>query len=357
MTHRHAWTLLLLLLAPLAQAAELSQHPGENFDPPTPNHPWQHLETGLRFPQKLGQMDSAGRFVYEEKDLGTMLRYASEKQRIRADIFIYPCKAPHATTKEVMDAASEEAGNVLGEITAAVKQGAYSNMEQGEATYQEIELFPEDPGNSCLLEMPLTLTIHEKDVAGESDTQVRSLVTLSIYRGHFIKSRCTYPAEPDKKTEAMVDEFVKQLRMCVLEPGLRKGAEKHIREYRADPLSARAREVVGAILVYAENTPMFNFSVSSALASLAQPLKKDFPDAELDLFRAFIVGAVAAAIQEPVPEKLSLEQAGAAEVVKLHALMAKQHPGLQNALMDDLIQAVNKGEAAGWFTAQDKQAQ
>lgn len=348
--------LLLWLALGLRAMAALAQHPGEAFDPPKPNHPWKHQETGLRFPHKLGQMESEGRFEYEEKALGVMLRYVSLKQRIRADIFVYPCKAPHKTAKEMMDAASHEAGAVLDEIMLAQKQGAYSDVKEGDATYKEIDLLPEGAGKSCLLEMPLTLTIHEDDVKGKVAVRLRSLVTLSIYGGYFVKIRCTFPEEKEPKTADMIEEFVTQVQMCIVEPGLRQMTRGYIRDYRADPLSAKARDVTGGILAYAEKMPMFNFSVSSALATLAAPLKADFPDAELDMFRAFIVGAVAAAIQEPLPEDVDLEQEGAVEVVKLHKLMLKQKPGLKNPLMSGLIQAVEKGEGAAWFRAQDAKA-
>lgn len=353
MKTRHAW-MLLLLAAQLRADSVPARHPGKTFGPPKPNHPWQHAETGLRFPHEVGGMLSEARFEYEDKELGTMLRYVSDKERIRADIFIYPCKAPHTTAKEMMQAATDEAGNVLGEILAAQKQGAYSDVKEGEATYKEIDLLPEGAGKSCLLALPLTLTIHEADVAGQADTQVRSLATLSVYQGHFVKIRCTSPAEQDKKLKPMIEEFVKQVQWCLLEPGLREVMRGEIRAYRADPLSARAREAAGSVVAFAEKTPMFSFKVSPALLRLAEEAKPAFSEAETDVLRAFIVGAVAAGIQEPPPEEPDFEQAGAAEVAKLHELMKQQKPALKNGLMEELARAAAKGEARAWLDAQDK---
>ncbi|HEY1050539.1 MAG TPA: hypothetical protein VGE39_12310 [Prosthecobacter sp.] len=343
---------VLLLTATTLQAAGLPPPEGKEFAPPEENRPWFHEASGLRFPSEMKGLACVEGFAFAEEHLGSMLRYVERDLRIKADVYVYPCLLPHGTPEELKAAAVEEARQVLGGIQQAAKTGVYTDVSEPEVSYQELDLFFGDKRKTCLLTIPMQMTIHQDNGAGVADNRVHSFTAIFVYAKHYVKIRCSFSADKDDdKREKAVEEFVNAVRFCVQDPGLRTEMKQHIRTYQADPLSAKARDVVGALSVYADKSPLFGFMVPAEMVILGESLGKEVLEAQLDLMRAYMAGAVAEALQEPLPKDLNLEQAGTVQMVKVYELMKKQKPGLKNALFEEFAKAVAAGQGPEWFEA------
>jgi len=337
--------LLLVGLVVHVRAAD-----GRDLPLPEENKPWKHSASGLLFPLELDSFECGGIFEYDEAALGSVVRYLNEKLRIRADVYVYPCPLPLKTDDDMKNAAREAAERALGEIGEMKRLGHYTKVEAGEATYDTFDLLPEGSGKSCMLNVPLELNLIEKSDAGEVEQVLRSVIRIFIYRGHWVKLRCTFPKEEDKKLATAVEELAKKVRLLVLEPGLRTLMQKEVVTYRADPLGEKGREAAGSLLSLAEVSPVLSLTINERIATLGEELeerrKERRKDAKLDILRAYIIGAVAASLVEPLPETPNLPQAGAEEVMKVYAQMKKTDPKLQSARLDELAAAVAQKKVA-----------
>lgn len=329
---------------------------GEVLPTPEPNLPWEHAETGLRLPDELAKMRAEQVFHYGEAALGYSVRYSDEKARLRGDVYVYPCPKKAVSAGEIKQALRESAGSALGEVEEMQRRGFYKKLKTGEGEYQPFDLIPETAGVSGLLSLPMQYIIVEKDDAGSNETAVGSFLGIMILKNHLVKVRLTYPLAGEEKEQEKLDkritDFVNEVRRCVLDPGLREQAAAQIERYRRDPLSNAGHELAGGILAYAEITPLISLSIDETITGLGGDLEKVYPDASLELVRAFIVGVVAESLKTPGTEAADLPEAGAAEVVRVFAAMKKARPGLSSARLTELEAAVKAKEATAWLQKQ-----
>jgi hypothetical protein len=338
--------LLLCGLLWISHVAHAQAADGRDLPLPEENKPWKHSASGLLFPLELDSFECGGIFEYDEAALGSVVRYLNEKLRIRADVYVYPCPLPLKTDDDMKNAAREAAESALGEIGEMKRLGHYTKVEAGEATYDTFDLLPEGSGKSCMLNVPLELNLIEKSDAGEVEQVLRSVIRIFVYRGHWVKLRCTFPKEEDKKLATAVEELAKKVRLLVLEPGLRTLMQKEVVTYRADPFGEKGREAAGSLLSLAEVSPVLSLTINEHIATLGEELEERLKDAKIDILRAYIIGAVAASLVEPLPETPDLPQAGAEEVLKVYAQMKKTDPKLQSARLDELAAAVAQKKVA-----------
>jgi hypothetical protein len=330
----------------------LAQDPGnKEFPPPEPNQPWQHAKSGLLFPDQLaGMVCEGGTDFADDPTLGQSLRYVNRDLRVRADVYVFPCPHPLDTPADYKEAARTEAGNVLAGLEQMKKRGVYSDIHENKATYDEMDLYPEGSGKTGWLQFSVNATIHEDAGAGKTEQKVFSFAGITIYKGHFVKIRCTVPAEEDKEVEKQISEFVSAIRFLVFkEPGLRAEAKESIRTYRADPLSKEAHAAFATVLVYAEKAPAFSFTVSDKVATLGTGLKPMIEKGDEEVMRAFFIGVVDAALRQPPPKTVDLEQGGAQEIIRLYQRLKKLHPKLESAEMDALAKATKDGQGGKWL--------
>jgi len=57
-------------------------------------HPYTHQQTGLQFPGKLAGFVLTKTDTYEQKELGTSLRYEDTERRAKVNVFIYDLGIP-----------------------------------------------------------------------------------------------------------------------------------------------------------------------------------------------------------------------------------------------------------------------
>lgn len=346
-----AFTICLLMSVCSADARD-----GETFPAPRPNLPWEHESTGLRLPFKLADMAAEEVFRYAEASLGFSVRYSDPKARLRGDVYVYPCPQNAETAEEIKKAAGESAGRAVWEVEEMQRRGHYKKLKMGDAEYQPFDLIPESAGVSGLLSLPMEYTIVERNDAGESENTVGSFLGIMVLKNHFVKVRVTFPMDGGAKEKAAMEErvrkFINAARRCVLDPGLRAQAAEHIEKYRREPLSEAGHDAAGGILAYADITPMITLTIDDTISTLGDDLKKDFPDAALELLRAFIAGAVAESLKKPGVEAPDLPQAGAEEMLRVFAAMQKARPGLVSARVTELEAAVKQKKATAWLREQ-----
>lgn len=349
--------LLLAVLGMAGAACALDESEGKAFDPPPMNRPWTAPASGLRFPDRLAGLPCTGGFQYNDPKLGSLLRYESEEMRLRVDVFVYPCPLPTETSEELRAAAEQEMERVQASTLATQRMGYYSEMKAEDPAYMEFNLYPPERGKAGVLSQPVRLVFHENTGVPAEDSKVKTVTTLIVFRGHFVKLRSTQPDEPNEAADRVLRSFVDKVQRCVLDPGMRPEIRQHIAVYQADPFSAEAQAASAAIMAYAQITPLITFKIHPALTTLAEQVDKEFPDAALMLLRAYVAGVVAQALQEPLPEQVDVEQAGAQQVLRLYDLMKARKPGTSSALMEELRRAAADQKAAAWLAAHDPHPQ
>lgn len=336
--------------------AAFSARDGKSLPPPRPNLPWEHEKTSFRLPAEIEGLTADEIFQLEEPLLGYSVKYVDTKARLVADIYVYPCHRSAKTADEIKEALSDSAGQAVWEVEEMGRRGHYKNVQRGDADYQPFDLIPENTGVSALLSVPLRYGVVEKTDAGESESKVGGHLAIMVFREHFIKVRLTYPIDNDEKDqealEKRISDFVNKTRRCLLDTGMRDDIRHQVETYRKAPLAESGHDAAGAVLVYAEFTPLFELAVHGAIASMSEEMTKEYPEASEELIRAFIVGAVAEALKKPGTKPADLDQAAATEMLRTFAAMQKARPALKNTLMDELQKAVNEKHAAAWFRTQ-----
>jgi hypothetical protein len=346
--------LALVLLVPslccLAVAAEKkpAEAPGD-FPKPKDGKPWEHKEFGIRLPQQLGTMAMTGGYRYEASDLGVSIRYENADGRVRADIYVYPCKAPHATDEEELKVASTEAGNALGEVKEMENRGRYKKVEFGEGESWGVQYSASQ--ETAFVEVPISYEINEDEGTGTTTTAVRSRLGIAVVGDHFVKVRYTYPA--DRKDEGMAEsvEWLKKVRLTLSEPFLRSLAVEGLKAYHDDPFSVEGAQGAGAVVSYAEDSPFVSLHIPGEIPKWGEACSKQDPDSTLHLLRAFIAGGVEASLQEKSGDEV-IEHA-IAEVSQIYAKMKKQHSDLKCDELEKLTQAVSEKKALEFFKKLD----
>ena len=326
---------------------------GEVLPPPERNLPWEHVATGLRLPDELEKLAAEQVFRYETAALGFSVRYSDAEARMRGDVYVFPCAKKAVTAAEIKQALQDAAGSAVWDVEEMQRRGHYLKVKMGEAEYQPFALIPETAGVSALLSLPMKYTLVERNEAGINETAVGSLLGLMVLKSHFVKVRLTYPDDgsekEQEKVEKRVTDFVNAVRRCVLDPGLRVQVAEEIKMYRRDSLSKAGRDLAGGILAYAEITPLIALTIDDTISTLGEEVEQEYPEAALELLRAFVVGAVAEALKKPGKEAADLPQAGAAEVVRVFGVMKKAKPGLASGRLAELESAVKGKRAAAWL--------
>lgn len=327
---------------------------GESLPAPKPNQPWEHEATGLRLPDRLAGMTAEDVYRYPEAALGFSVRYTDSEDRLRADVYVYPTLKRAETESEIMEAARDSASRAVWEVEEMQRRGRYKNVKVGEATYKAFDLIPKEEGASGLLSLSMEYVIREQGEAGEAETKVASFLGIMLLSNHLVKVRVTYPLNEKEALAKRVTDFVNAVRRCVLDPGLRKQTAEQIVAYQRDRFSVAGHDLAGGILAYAEVTPLISLTIDDTITTLGDGLEKDYPEATLELLRAFVVGAVAESLKKPGAASADLPQAGAEEMLRAFEAMRKLRPGLASTRMKELEAAVNDKKAAAWLREQGK---
>jgi len=328
---------------------------GESLPAPKPNQPWEHEATGLRLPDRLAGMTAEDVYRYPEAVLGFSARYTDNKARLRGDVYVYPCQTRAESASEILEAARHSASRAVWEVEEMQRRGSYKDVKVGEATYKAFDLIPKEEGASGLLSLSMQYVISERSEAGDSETKVGSFLGIMLLSNHLVKVRVTHPLDEKAAMAKRVTEFVNAVRRCVLDPGLRKQTADQIEAYRLDRFSEAGHDLAGGILSYAQVTPLITLTTDDTISTLGDEVEKDYPEASLELLRAFIVGAVAESLKKPGAVPADLPQAGAEEMLRAFEAMSKIRPGLASPRMRALGAAVQDKKAAAWLREQEKQ--
>jgi hypothetical protein len=349
--------LLALILMPTlcCLAAEVKQLPGEGseqFPKPANGAHWKHEESGVRLPQKLGDLTMQGGLRYETPELGVSMRYENEDGRVRADVYVYPCSQPHVTEEEKLKAVSGEAGAALGEVKEMEKRKRYAKVEYGEGESWRLPVDPKE--KTVFVEVPLSYVILEDAGAGAASTQVRSRLGVAVVGDYFVKVRYTYPADRKEEGEAESVEWVKKVRVALSEAYLRTMVVEALKKYHQDPLSKEGAEEAGSVVTYAEESPFVSLTIPSELIQWGEVCNKVAPDSHLHLLRAYIVGGVEASLKDQTGD--DVVEAAMARTRDVYKRIKAQHAGLKVDEMEKLVEAADAKKGAEFFKKLDSVA-
>ncbi|MBE7498534.1 MAG: hypothetical protein HS117_26645 [Verrucomicrobiaceae bacterium] len=305
---------------------------------------WVEPGSGLLVPQRLGGFVMSGGYTWKDPKLGTSVRLEHEKARARADLFVYPCAAPAATEAERRGAVEGELRQSVGTVFAMQERGSYSKVNARNGSFGEIDLLPK--GSLPFAWTIVTMTLHQRTPAGDAPEEVTSWHAVTVFNGHFVKVRYTFPSAEGEAGEKVLNEFVEAWQWCLREPGFRAMIRPSVRTYLSDPLSPKAAEAAGAVLTYAEKTAFVSLPLGERLSLCMQEAEAAGKGAELDILRAFVTGSVDASLRSQKPAE---PEAGAAQVARVYGLLKAKHAGFQSPALEALAEAVKAGRAGPWL--------
>lgn len=116
------------------------------------------------------------------------------------------------------------------------------------------------------------------------------MISIGIYRNHFIKVRYSFPHnEQDdlKKIYEERDAFINDIRKLVLDVDLRVQMKKVISTYLKDPYNDKVKKALKVVEAYAKASPLIEIKIDSDIMSLLNP--NEYPYWK-DLLGSYIIG-------------------------------------------------------------------
>lgn len=334
-------------------AAEVKNAPEGSKEIPKPENgrPWKHDTSGIRFPQKLGSLTMEGGQRYDDPALGVALRYLNGDGRVRAAIYVYPCKPPHGSEEEKLKVTSDEAGAALGQIKEMEARGTYSKMEIGEGISRKIPTAPNENESTVFVEVPLSYVLHEEKDEAKVSTPVRARVGATVVGDYLVKVRYTYPADLKEEGEAESVKWVKKVRMAISEPYLRAVAEEALKKYRQDPLSEEGAAAAGGVVLYADQSPFVSLTIPAEILQWSEACNQVAPDDRLPLLQAYIVGGAEASLKDLSGDEVV--EAAMASTADFYKRLKQKHAALKVEDLEKLVEAVDAKKGADFFRKLD----
>ncbi|QIF05879.1 hypothetical protein G5S37_31775 [Roseimicrobium sp. ORNL1] len=334
-------------------AAEVKNSPEGSKEIPKPanGRPWKHDESGIQFPQKLGSLTMEGGHRYEDPALGVTVRYLNEDGRVRAAIYVYPCKQPHGSEEEKLKVTSDEAGAALGEIKGMETQGTYSKVEIGEGASWKVPTAPNENEKTVFVEVPLSYELHETKGETKISTPVRSRMGVTVVGNYIVKVRYTYPADLKEEGEAESVKWVKKVRMALSEPYLRTVAEEALKKYRQDPLSEEGAAAAGGVVLYADQSPFVSLTIPAEILQWSEACNQVAPDDRMPLLQAYIAGGTEASLKDQYGDEVV--EAAMASTADFYKRLKKKHAALKVEDLEKLVEAVEAKKGVDFFRKLD----
>ncbi|TVP79529.1 MAG: hypothetical protein EA353_06020 [Puniceicoccaceae bacterium] len=288
-----------------------------------------HSKTGIILPPKIAGLKLGRTHTYDDPGLGESVAYQSEYATATLYIYNYGRDA----IKD--DPGHRQITDELIKATSALKEieklGVYEDVqvsESGRKSGKEgIFTFISVPASYVQVKNPKT-----REPINPIETN--SLIGVGIYKNHYIKLR--YSIRPEANLEDSIkvrDEFVSALTSLVIEVDLRPTVMEHLETYFEDPFSARGRDALGGIAVYAEKSYLVILTINPKVTPWFSI--DDYPYGS-ELLGAYIAGQVHAQLSSGI--YASNEAAGREQVLKVYKkLKSKDSRAFVKELEDDLL--------------------
>ena len=226
---------------------------------------------------------------YDEERLGVSLDYGDKG--VTATVYLY--NNGHDQIPIDPDHEPE-----IGEIRLAVdglrymeEQGRYKDVEV--STKADIDRFGTDTNHFTLVSLPATFRARENDdlSAPFAEAHKISLITVGVYRDHFIKLRYSFSSMLDEEASlATRDEFVDSLGTIIRESAIRLDVRRWLKTYEAAPLSEEGEEAAAKLFGYANDSKLIRVTISQEWQPWFEV--EDYPHTPA-LLQAFVIGNMA----------------------------------------------------------------
>ena len=164
--------------------------------------PYTHQQTGLQFPGKLAGFVLTKTDTYEQKELGTSLRY-EDTERTKVNVFVYDLGIPDLPDDINAQVVRQHVQQMAGDIYALEKRGDYVGVREVlDGTVQIGKL----KGWFKVFEYS------QKGDPGASEGPTRkSYAVLTVSHKNFIKVRLTCWASDGMRADRKLREFLAEL--------------------------------------------------------------------------------------------------------------------------------------------------
>ena len=340
---------------PAKTEAKKVEKPGSLLEVPPDGLPWRHLETGIVFPQKLGDFVLHTLFRDKRDDAGIALTYVLPNSNLRADVVLYPCKEKEIIPAKVEKIVRTEHEHLVTDIVAvAVKQG-YAERNRSELVFNAIQLFKK--GALPLTTQTLDLVSANGDPTGKPP--LNQWIGLSLYADYFVQMNVLLPATKDakkeeaEKTAKQVDEVITMLIHCVKEPIVVPEMLKLCGKYMDHPIDEEGRNAADALLLFSKASPIFEIALPGEVITPAlDEVGQRSADTSLDLLRAFVVGSSVVSLQNGTVDQSLAE--GSRVLGEVRELLRTKGVNVDSKLLDELQAASKEGKAAEFIRARIK---
>ena len=347
MPHRLILALPATLVLALPGLAAEGDPPGAWSKPPADGRPWKHAGTGLSFPQVIGTHRLAGEFRFQgTRDV--FVRYESEEERSRSDIFLFPHPAPPAERKGIEEAVVIELESVVRDFEGMVSEGRYKNLQTGPLDGGDLDLWKQDPIPFATRTLTAARIVQTKE--GQKEVPVVQWAGVTFYKGHRITIRHTRSAGAGEAGQKAMETFVGSVFQVIKDPSLRPHVRSMADVYAANPFSKEGTDASMVVLAYLDQTPWFPVIIPEALLTRWKDhCEKTAPGTEAHLLRAYMVGAAKAALDDGDAE--ACLKGGADQLAAALSKMRDQWPQAISPEMQNFAAAHARGEGAQWIKA------
>jgi hypothetical protein len=305
--------------------------------------PWTHPDTGLIFPQMLGDFALQGGYRDKRANSELAITYTKKESNIKADVLISPCKENLATTPDVMAVARKELEKLAADLTVLAGDRGYKEQHRSPVSDGKLPLW--EKGEIPFISMTLGLV---PSAAGASQPAINQWLAVLLYRDHYVQFNVIMPSDSIQKNKAEADQLITNLLQCVRYPALVPEMLKICRSYLDEPLTDSGRASADALTAFSKERPIFEIIYpGEALTAALDEISARSKDAALELLRAFTVGSGVVTLQNGTADE-SLEE-GARIMLGLREMMKERTAPVESDFLDELAKASDAKRGAAFL--------
>jgi hypothetical protein len=307
--------------------------------------PYQHESTDLAWPQHLGDFDLRVGFRDKRDSAGVSLSYVNEKKDIKGDIVIYPTPTQVPSDDSVVEVMRTELARLITDTAPNATAHGYKTLSTTPAEVRGIPLWK-------LGQIPMLVqqgALSPIDSSKEAQTPSLShWLGLILYQDHYIHISIVMRLDKLATDATTRNDFINAIIHCVREPAITPEMLKLCYAYMQDPLTDKSRAAADSLLTFTKESPILELVFpGEALTPSLDEMRAKASGLELDLLRAYVIGASVVNLQRGTNDEMIEE---GARVLSVVYDMLKQKQGAPTiAFLEELGSAAEKQGAAAFL--------
>jgi hypothetical protein len=229
-----------------------------------------------------------------------------------------------------------------------VNEGRYKNLQIGPLDGGDLDLWKQEPLPFATRTLTATRVLQTKE--GTKEVNMVQWIGATLYKGHTITLRHSRPGEGGVAGEDAMKTFVGSFFQVIKDPSLRPHIKAMAQIYLGDPFAKQAADASMVVLAYLDQTPWFPIIIPEAvLTRWKEHCEKAAPGTEAHLLRAYMMGAMRAALDEG--DAMACLKSGADQLAAVYMKMKARWPAIVTPEMENFAAAHSRGEGAAWLHA------